>query len=39
LQILYALRLARREIGGKIEKLPRLKGRKPSQAPPTSISR
>jgi len=31
LQILYELRLARREIGGKVEKLPRLKGRKPEQ--------
>ncbi len=29
LQNLYELRLARREIGGKVEKLPRLAGRKP----------
>jgi addiction module HigA family antidote len=36
LQILYELRLARREIGGKVEKLPRLSGRKPRPAPPTS---
>jgi addiction module HigA family antidote len=32
LQILYELRLARREIGGRVEKLPRLKGRKPGRA-------
>jgi addiction module HigA family antidote len=36
LQILYELRLARREIGGRVEKLPRLMGRKPRQAPTTS---
>jgi len=36
LQILYELRLARREIGGKVEKLPRLKGRKRWQAPTIS---
>ena len=36
LQILYELRLARREIGGRVEKLPRLKGRKPGQASTTS---
>lgn len=36
LQILYELRLARREIGGMVEKLPRLKGRKPGQAPANS---
>jgi len=36
LQILYELRLARREIGGKVEKLPRLKGRKRGQAPTIS---
>jgi addiction module HigA family antidote len=36
LQNLYELRLARREIGGKVEKLPRHSGRKPRPAPPTS---
>jgi plasmid maintenance system antidote protein VapI len=36
LQILYEPRLARRETGGKVEKLPRPKGRKPGQAPTTS---
>ncbi len=36
LQILYELRLARREIGGKVEKLPRLAGHKPGQARTTA---
>jgi len=36
LQILYEPRLARHEIGGKVDKLPRLKGRKPGRAPATS---
>ena len=36
LQILYELRLAQRQIGGKVEKLPRLAGRKPGQAPANS---
>ncbi|HXN87828.1 MAG TPA: HigA family addiction module antitoxin [Methylocella sp.] len=36
LLILYELRLARHEIGGKVDKLPRLKGRKPGRAPATS---
>ena len=36
LQNLYELRLAWREIGGKVEKLPRLKGRKPGRAPANS---
>lgn len=36
LQILYELRLARREIGGEAEKLPRREGRKPGRALTTS---
>jgi addiction module HigA family antidote len=36
LQILYELRLAQREIGSKVEKLPRLKGRKPVPTHSTS---
>lgn len=36
LQILYELRLARREIGGKVEKLPRLAGHKAGQARTTA---
>ncbi len=36
LQNLYEMRLARREIGGKVDKLPRLAGRKPGLARTTS---